>query len=244
MDRGQLRPRDPDQRLARRAAQRPAQDRLDLWLRRPQRDAGAGHSARRLERPRDPRRWPALHRHPQRRDDQRVREPAGRRRSRAGRTTPTPVRAGSSATSACSRTARRRMSCRSATSECATSQRNSRPTWRGRRPTPPHRPATAGRCGRHKRPAFNHVGRRHRSRAARTFRPTRTPMPPATPTMTCAVASTGAVAPVSARPPPAPPRASLSSQRALEGRGRVVGCGVAAQDACSRRMTALERRDG
>ena len=41
---------------------------------------------------------------------------------------------------------------------------------------------------------------------------------------------------------PQPPRASLSSQRALEGRGRVVDCGGAAQDPRSRRMTALAER--
>ena len=60
------------------AAQRPAQDRVDLRLRRHQRDAGAGHAARRVERARDPRRRPALHRHPQRGGDQRVRERARR----------------------------------------------------------------------------------------------------------------------------------------------------------------------
>ena len=42
VDRGQLRPRDPDQRLARRPAERSAQDRLDLRVRGPERDAGAG----------------------------------------------------------------------------------------------------------------------------------------------------------------------------------------------------------
>ena len=78
--------------------------------------AGARHAGGRLERPGDPRRRPALHGHPQRRGHQRVREPARRAVPRPAERSGLRAPAGWWATSACRRTARRRTSCRSATS--------------------------------------------------------------------------------------------------------------------------------
>ena len=77
LDRGQLRARGADQRLARRRPARSAQDRLDLRVQGPQQRRVAPGAQGRVERPRDTRDRPALHGRPQRRGDQRVRERAG-----------------------------------------------------------------------------------------------------------------------------------------------------------------------
>ena len=105
VDRGALRPRDPDQRHARTATRARRARSTASPTSTPPRQAHAGG---RLERPGDQGRRPDLHDHPQRRGHQRVRErarhpvPGPPRRSRA------PAAAAWSATSASRPTAARR----------------------------------------------------------------------------------------------------------------------------------------
>ena len=115
-----LRLRGPDQRHRRR----PAQDGLDLRLRRPRRHARrTGQAAEHVDEADDPRRGPDVHRLPRRQAHQPLRR----------------HHAAAPATSACRRTAALRTSSRSGPSGSASSEPP--PTGSGRRSTAPRRPA-------------------------------------------------------------------------------------------------------